>query len=338
MKTEYFQIKNWGRYQTYKDRSPPWCKLHWEILTSEDWVMQTDVCKLTMVVCILVGTRHKGRVPNNPDYIKRIANLETAPNLNSLIECGFLEELQTVETALQTNETLETEAEAEVEAEKKQSKSRRRVAAAPATKKTARLPDSWQLDGPGTKYATTYGFNSDQRDQMAADFREYYTEGDGLSKKRTELGWRQSWQRWVRNQPNFSRKGKGNGKQPLDVQAVVTDLARQIAGGPDNADQRTPASEHHIEATEVENFDVPGDIVTVVDRGGVVISDPEWSEDPVEVVSDDHGDRARVPEGGPPELGESPESGSGVDTGGVSADSGGEGDKPRAPGGFEVPF
>jgi hypothetical protein len=227
------------------------------------------------------------------------------------------------------------EPEPEPKPEKKESK---RVARAPAPKKTAGLPDGWKLDGPGAEYASAHGFNNDQRNQMAADFRGYYTEGDGLTKKRTDLGWSQSWQRWVRNQPNFSSKGKGNGKQPLDHRAVAADLAREIIDRADGADGRAPGDEHHSDATEVENFDVPGDIVTVVDRGGVVVRDSAGFEVGVEVVPNDHGDRAGMPKGGPSELGENPESGSGVDTGGVPADSGGEGEKPQAASGFEVPF
>ena len=31
-------IKNWHKFQHYKDRNPPWIKLHYEILTRPDWV------------------------------------------------------------------------------------------------------------------------------------------------------------------------------------------------------------------------------------------------------------------------------------------------------------
>jgi len=32
------KVKNWEKYQHYKDRNPPWIKLHFELLTSADWV------------------------------------------------------------------------------------------------------------------------------------------------------------------------------------------------------------------------------------------------------------------------------------------------------------
>lgn len=92
--SEYLHIRGWKRFQHYKDRSPPWIKLHREIFTSEDWVMLADASKLLMVVCMVVGARFDGRVPNNPEYLKRMAFLDKLPNLTPLIDCGFLQKPQ----------------------------------------------------------------------------------------------------------------------------------------------------------------------------------------------------------------------------------------------------
>ena len=87
-------IRNWSRFQHYKDRNPPWIQLHREIFASEDWTTLADASKLLMVVCIVLGARDSGNIPNNPDYIMRVAYLKKRPNLTPLIECGFLEILQ----------------------------------------------------------------------------------------------------------------------------------------------------------------------------------------------------------------------------------------------------
>jgi len=84
-------VKNWARFQHYKDRSPEWIKLHFAILASEDWAMLADASKLLAVVCMLVASRHGGMVPNKPAYLKRIAYLDETPDLAPLISCGFLE-------------------------------------------------------------------------------------------------------------------------------------------------------------------------------------------------------------------------------------------------------
>jgi hypothetical protein len=87
-------VKNWDRFQHYKDRNPPWIKLHYELMTSQDWVMLADDSKLLAVVCMMIASRNEGKVPNNPAYVKRVAYLDKLPNFKPLIECGFLEKLQ----------------------------------------------------------------------------------------------------------------------------------------------------------------------------------------------------------------------------------------------------
>jgi hypothetical protein len=84
-------VKNWERFQHYKDRNPPWIKLHYEIMTSQDWVMLADASKLLAIVCMMIASRNEGRVPNNPHYVKRVAYLDKLPDFKPLIDCGFLE-------------------------------------------------------------------------------------------------------------------------------------------------------------------------------------------------------------------------------------------------------
>jgi hypothetical protein len=145
---EYLQIRNWKKFQHYKDRNPPWVKWHYEVLASEDWVMLADASKLLMPVCMLIGSRNEGRVPNNPTYIKRVAYLDKLPDLTPLISCGFLSEVladasvtQANDSALQADARPETETyRTETETEKKE------VVALSATTDPIRLAVSdWNL-------------------------------------------------------------------------------------------------------------------------------------------------------------------------------------------------
>lgn len=88
------KVRNWAEFQHYKDRNPPWIKLHFALLASEDWVTLDDASKLLAVVCMLVASRNNGMVPNNPAYLKRVAYLDRLPKLKPLIDCGFLEMAQ----------------------------------------------------------------------------------------------------------------------------------------------------------------------------------------------------------------------------------------------------
>jgi hypothetical protein len=87
-----FRIRNWAKFQHYKDRNPPWIKLHYELMSSVDWVMADDQTKLLMVVCMMIASRHDGNVPNNPDYIQKMSHLNKKPDLVSLCNTGFFED------------------------------------------------------------------------------------------------------------------------------------------------------------------------------------------------------------------------------------------------------
>tara|TARA_Y100000310_G_scaffold67277_1_gene62587 strand:- start:25692 stop:26513 length:822 start_codon:yes stop_codon:yes gene_type:complete len=116
--TEMLEIANWSQYQHYKYRSPPWIKLHQTIFASEDWVTLNDRSRLVMMVCMIVAARLDGLVPNNPDYLKRVAYLDHRPNLKPLIDCGFLEKVQADASAAQAHaSTLQASATPETESE-----------------------------------------------------------------------------------------------------------------------------------------------------------------------------------------------------------------------------
>lgn len=93
MAIRQYRIRNWAKFQHYRDRNPPWIKLHIEILASEDWVMVDDASKLLMIVCMVVAAKNFGIVSDDAAYFRRVAYLNRSPNLKPLIECGFLEPL-----------------------------------------------------------------------------------------------------------------------------------------------------------------------------------------------------------------------------------------------------
>lgn len=84
------KVKNWDKYQHYKDRNPPWIKLHYEIMTSRDWVCLDDASRVLAVACMLIASRNNGEIPADKGYIKRVAYLNSEPDFEPLIRCGFL--------------------------------------------------------------------------------------------------------------------------------------------------------------------------------------------------------------------------------------------------------
>ncbi len=92
----HFAVRNWRRFQHYSKRNPPWIKLHFELLNSRDWVSLDDASRVLAVACMLIASRNNGMVPNNPDYLSRVAYLNQPPDFKPLIVCGFLTEIDTL--------------------------------------------------------------------------------------------------------------------------------------------------------------------------------------------------------------------------------------------------
>lgn len=132
------KVRNWEQFQHYKDRNPPWIKLHFALLSSEDWVTLDDASKLLAVVCMLVASRNNGMIPNNPAYLKRVACLDRLPKLKPLIDCGFLEIPQADASAVQAHDSAAqavARPETETDTEKKESLSETSSDQPPKTKK-----------------------------------------------------------------------------------------------------------------------------------------------------------------------------------------------------------
>ena len=85
----HYAIRDWRKYQHYSQRNPPWIKLHYELLSSPEWVVLADASKALAVACMLIASRDEGKVPNNPEYMKRVCYLK-ACDFNPLVECGLL--------------------------------------------------------------------------------------------------------------------------------------------------------------------------------------------------------------------------------------------------------
>jgi hypothetical protein len=87
----FYRIKNWDKFQHYKDRSPPWIKLHRDLLSSETWVCLDDAGRVLAIASMMLAAATDNKIPDNPRYIRRVAYLDYDPDFAPLVECGFLE-------------------------------------------------------------------------------------------------------------------------------------------------------------------------------------------------------------------------------------------------------
>jgi hypothetical protein len=121
--TQYFRVKNFARFQHYKDRNPPWIKLYFELLNNYEFSCLQDASKWHLCGIWLLATRHENRLPLNAEWVGRRIDATSPVDLSALISSGFLELCNADSTTLATCKQsampeTETETETETEAER----------------------------------------------------------------------------------------------------------------------------------------------------------------------------------------------------------------------------
>lgn len=136
---KYAKIVEWEVYQHYKHRNPPWIKLHRDLLTSRTWVSLNDSGRVLAVACMLLAAQTGNKIPIDEKYLRRVAYLEGALDLEPLLKCGFIEmiedgsnvlahasNLQAVASVLQASACAIVEQEQELKKEKRPPNPRKR--------------------------------------------------------------------------------------------------------------------------------------------------------------------------------------------------------------------
>ena len=90
---EYFRVKNLDQYQHYKDRNPPWIKLHQTVLDDYEFACLHDASKLHLVLIWLLASRSDNFLPYDSAFIQRRINATESVDLDALLHGGFIEKV-----------------------------------------------------------------------------------------------------------------------------------------------------------------------------------------------------------------------------------------------------
>ena len=93
MTTQYLRVKNYERYQHYKDRRPPWVKFYIELLDDYALNRQKPTTRLLAVLFLLLAATHDNRIPNDSEWIAEKAHMKSrdvAESVETLVSIGFL--------------------------------------------------------------------------------------------------------------------------------------------------------------------------------------------------------------------------------------------------------
>ena len=120
-------VKNWSKYQSYKDRRPPWIRFHRTILDDFTFQSMTADARALLPMLWLLACEHEdpvsGLIPYSYEEIEfrlRMRNGSVTNLIQELQDADFIECIESVTKPLQNRtQTVPPETETETEAETK---------------------------------------------------------------------------------------------------------------------------------------------------------------------------------------------------------------------------
>jgi hypothetical protein len=97
---EYLRVKNWDRYQHYKERKPPWIKLYVSLLCSPNVDTLSDVGKYHLIAIMALASQHDNLIPFNKGWITRVIHANSRINWDALLSCDMIECVHDASTTL----------------------------------------------------------------------------------------------------------------------------------------------------------------------------------------------------------------------------------------------
>jgi hypothetical protein len=186
-----FKVKNFEKFQHYKDRSPPWIKLYNEVLEDYRFGSLQDASKAHLIAIWLLASRTENELPFDPDWIGKRINATEYVNLQALADAGFILVDQPLQQAEQVaSKSLQTpqpdarpEREGETEQRERQSRAEQTRAIAPLTDLDAAVSE-WNAMAEKIDLPTVQRLTPARRTQL----RSRLAECGGMEGWRVALG------------------------------------------------------------------------------------------------------------------------------------------------------
>jgi hypothetical protein len=89
--TATFRVKNFERFQHYKDRNPSWIKVYNEVLENYEFARLPDALKGQLISIWLLASRMDNKIPYDPDWVANKINATEPVDLTLLMDSGFIE-------------------------------------------------------------------------------------------------------------------------------------------------------------------------------------------------------------------------------------------------------
>lgn len=86
----FLAVKNFEQFQHYRDRAPPWIKLHNAVLEDYEFARLPDASKWHLAAIWLLASRTNNRIPYDPSWIASKIGARSKVDLDTLVSAGFL--------------------------------------------------------------------------------------------------------------------------------------------------------------------------------------------------------------------------------------------------------
>lgn len=88
---KYLRVKNLEKHQHYKDRRPPWIKLHAEVLDDYGFSCLQDASKAHLMLLWVLASRLDNKIPYDLAWITKQIGASSPVDMEELILHGFME-------------------------------------------------------------------------------------------------------------------------------------------------------------------------------------------------------------------------------------------------------
>ena len=182
------KIKNWSKFQHFKDRKPPWVKLYRDILDDIEWHELDATASKVLVMCWLIASEDDGNLPNTKTlaFRLRMSEKQTLECLNKLSHWLEHDGINVISKGYQ-DDLLERETETEIETKREGKK----------TQRGTRLPTDFLLSVEWIDFCRQHRPELDPQETFEG-FRDYWIAQPGQKGVKTD--WTATWRNWVRRQ------------------------------------------------------------------------------------------------------------------------------------------
>lgn len=194
--TPEIRVKNWERFQHYKDRSPPWIKLYNDLLDDYRFTRLQDASKMHLVGIWLLASRLANRVPADPQWIADKIGATDPVDLNELVSAGFISisgpQAECLQDASEPLALARASEEAETETDNPP------VGPPESRSRSTALPDGWQPNANHLERADREGVDCSRE---AEKFRAHHR-----AKGSTFKSWDQAFTTWLLKAGEFAER------------------------------------------------------------------------------------------------------------------------------------